>query len=73
MASAHPGKLVAWPLSLADESQPADYRYWAEPHASTNPDLTRILLRPTLISARQVDQECVEMDVGGIPSEMMFW
>jgi len=29
--------------SLVDESQPSDYYYWAEPHASTNSDLTRVL------------------------------
>jgi len=29
--------------SIVDESQPAEYYYWAEPHASTNPDLTRVL------------------------------
>ena len=29
--------------SIVDESQPADYYYWAEPHASANPDLTRVL------------------------------
>ncbi len=29
--------------SLVDESQPAEYYYWAEPHASANPDLTRVL------------------------------
>jgi len=26
-----------------DESQPEEYYYWAEPHASANPDLTRVL------------------------------
>jgi hypothetical protein len=26
-----------------DESQPSEYYYWAEPHASANPDLTRVL------------------------------
>jgi len=29
--------------SLVDESQPEEYYYWAEPHASANPDLTRVL------------------------------
>ena len=29
--------------SLVDESQPEEYYYWAEPHASTNADLTRVL------------------------------
>ena len=29
--------------SITDESQPSDYAYWAEPHASANRDLTRIL------------------------------
>jgi hypothetical protein len=29
--------------SLVDESQPSDYYYWAEPHASANSDLTRVL------------------------------
>jgi len=29
--------------SIVDESQPAEYSYWAEPHASANPDLTRVL------------------------------
>jgi hypothetical protein len=29
--------------SLVDESQPAEYYYWAEPHASANPDLTRVV------------------------------
>ena len=29
--------------SLVDESQPVEHYYWAEPHASANPDLTRIL------------------------------
>ena len=29
--------------SIVDESQPSEYYYWAEPHASTNPDLTRIV------------------------------
>ncbi len=29
--------------SLVDESQPSEYYYWAEPHASANPDLTRVL------------------------------
>jgi len=29
--------------SLVDESQPSEYYYWAEPHASVNHDFTRIL------------------------------
>jgi len=29
--------------SIVDESQPEEYYYWAEPHASTNADLTRVL------------------------------
>ena len=29
--------------SIVDESQPVEYYYWAKPHASTNPDLTRVL------------------------------
>jgi len=29
--------------SLVDESQPVEYYYWAEPHASANTDLTRVL------------------------------
>jgi len=29
--------------SIVDESQPSEYYYWAEPHASANHDLTRIL------------------------------
>lgn len=29
--------------SIVDESQPVEYYYWAEPHASTNSDLTRVL------------------------------
>jgi hypothetical protein len=29
--------------SLVDEGQPVEYYYWAEPHASANPDLTRVL------------------------------
>jgi len=29
--------------SLVDESQPGEYYYWAEPHASANTDLTRVL------------------------------
>ena len=29
--------------SIVDENQPAEYYYWAEPHASANPDLTRVL------------------------------
>jgi hypothetical protein len=29
--------------SIVDESQPVEYYYWAEPHASTNLDLTRLL------------------------------
>jgi hypothetical protein len=29
--------------SLVDENQPVEYYYWAEPHASANPDLTRVL------------------------------
>jgi len=29
--------------SLVDESQPSDYYYWAEPHASVNPDFTRVV------------------------------
>jgi len=29
--------------SVVDESQPVEYYYWAEPHASANPDLTRVL------------------------------
>jgi hypothetical protein len=29
--------------SLTDETQPFEAHYWAEPHASTNPDLTRLL------------------------------
>jgi len=34
---------LAHTRSLVDESQPVEYYYWAEPHASTNPDLTRVL------------------------------
>ena len=29
--------------SLVDESQPSEYYYWAEPHASVNPDFTRVV------------------------------
>jgi hypothetical protein len=29
--------------SLVDENQPSEYYYWAEPHATTNSDLTRLL------------------------------
>jgi hypothetical protein len=29
--------------SIVDENQPSEFFYWAEPHASTNPDLTRIV------------------------------
>jgi len=29
--------------SIVDEEQPSDFFYWAEPHASTNSDLTRII------------------------------
>jgi hypothetical protein len=29
--------------SVVDENQPSEYYYWAEPHASVNPDFTRIV------------------------------
>jgi hypothetical protein len=29
--------------SIVDETQPSEYYYWAEPHATTNSDLTRLL------------------------------
>jgi len=29
--------------SIVDETQPLEYYYWAEPHATTNSDLTRVL------------------------------
>jgi len=29
--------------SIVDENQPEEYYYWAESHASTNADLTRVL------------------------------
>jgi len=29
--------------SVVDENQPSEYYYWAEPHASVNPDFTRVV------------------------------
>ena len=29
--------------SVVDENQPSEYFYWAEPHASVNPDFTRVV------------------------------
>jgi hypothetical protein len=34
---------LAHTYSITDETQPGNAAYWAEPHASTNPDLTRVL------------------------------
>jgi hypothetical protein len=34
---------LAHTQSIVDESQPSEVYYWAEPHASTNRDLTRLL------------------------------
>jgi hypothetical protein len=34
---------LAHTRSVVDESQPFEYYYWAEPHASTNPDMTRVV------------------------------
>lgn len=52
--------------SLVDESQPTEYYYWAEPHASANPDLTRVLFTTNW---GRFDTGEVEMFMIALPSD----
>jgi len=52
--------------SISDESAPGDAAYWAEPHASTNPDMTRVLFTTNW---GRSDSEEVEMYMIALPPD----
>ena len=56
---------LAHTQSICDESQPSEVYYWAEPHASTNPDLTRIVFTTNW---RRYDRPEVEMFMIALPA-----
>ncbi len=60
--------------SLVDESQAVEHYYWAEPHASTNPDLTRVLFTTNW---GRFDTGEVEMFMIALPADwtarLMSW
>jgi hypothetical protein len=56
---------LAHTQSIYDESQPFEAYYWSEPHASTNPDLTRVLFTTNW---RRFDRPEVEMYMIALPS-----
>jgi hypothetical protein len=52
--------------SIVDESQPFEYHYWAEPHASTNSDITRIVFTTNW---GRYDSAGVEMYMIALPQD----
>jgi hypothetical protein len=56
---------LAHTQSICDESQPSDVYYWAEPHASTNPDLTRVVFTTNW---RRYDRPETEMYMIALPA-----
>ena len=56
---------LAHTQSICDESQPSEVYYWAEPHASTNADLTRVLFTTNW---RRYDRAEVEMYMISLPA-----
>jgi hypothetical protein len=56
---------LAHTQSITDETQPFEAHYWAEPHASTNADLTRVLFTTNW---RRYDRPEVEMYMIALPA-----
>ncbi len=52
--------------SITDEAQPFEAHYWAEPHASTNADLTRVLFTTNW---GRYDRPEVEMYIIALPAD----